>query len=88
MFTHNHARSLPIPWIYCTIAQKCLQLELSAENSVCSQENRNRAGNYAHLTSENGKLAAFASGRPAFQKHAEHTKSSDTTPRLAHAERP
>ena len=43
-----------------------------------SQENRNRAGNYAHLTSENGKLAAFASGRPAFQQHAEHAEGSDS----------
>ena len=33
----------------------CLQLELPTENSVYSQENRNRAGNYAPLTSENGK---------------------------------
>ena len=41
-----------------------------------------------HLTSENGKLAALTSGRPAFQQHAEHTKSGDTTPRLAHAESP
>ena len=32
-----------------------------------------------HLTSENGKLAALTSGRPAFQQHAEHTKSGDTT---------
>ena len=38
-----------------TITQKRLQLELPTENSVYSQENRNRAGNYAHLTSENGK---------------------------------
>ena len=60
--------------------QKRLQLELPTENSVYSQENRNRAGNYAHLTSENGKLAAFASGRPAFQQHAEHAEGSDTTP--------
>ena len=44
-----------------------------------SQENRNRAGNYAHLTSENGKLAAFASGRPAFQQHEEHAEGSDTS---------
>ena len=28
----------------------------------------------------------MTSGRPAFQQHAEHTKSGDTTPRLAHAE--
>ena len=30
----------------------------------------------------------MASGRPAFQQHAEHTKSDDTTPRHAHAESP
>ena len=59
---------------YRTITQKCLQLELPTENSVYSQENRNRAGNYAHLTSENGKLAAFASGRPAFQQHVKRTE--------------
>ena len=58
---------VPVCRTYRTITQKCLQLELPTENSVYSQENRNRAGNYAHLTSENGKLAAFASGRPAFQ---------------------
>jgi len=46
---------------------------------VYSQENRNRAGNYAHLTSENGKLAAFASGRPVFQQHTKRTEGSDTT---------
>ena len=40
---------------YRTITQKRLQLELPTENSVYSQENRNRAENYAHLTSENGK---------------------------------
>ena len=34
---------------------KFSKLELPTENSVYSQENRNRAGNYAHLTSENGK---------------------------------
>ena len=32
-----------------------------------------------HPTSENGKLAAFASGRPAFQQHAKHAEGSDTT---------
>ena len=44
-----------------------------------SQENRNRGRNYAHLTSENGKLAAFASGRPVFQQHTKRTEGSDTT---------
>ena len=37
-------------------------------------------------TSENGKLAALTSGRPAFQQHAKRTEGSDTTPRLAHSE--
>ena len=69
---------VPVCRTYRTITQKCLQLELPTENSVYSQENRNRAGNYAHLTSENGKLAAFASGRPAFQQHAEHAEGSDS----------
>ena len=36
--------------------------------------------NDAHPTSENGKLAAFASDRPAFQKHAEHSEGSDSAP--------
>ena len=70
---------VPICRTYRTITQKCLQLELPTENSVYSQENRNRAGNYAHLTSENGKLAAFASGRPAFQQHTKRTEGSDTS---------
>ena len=71
---------VPVCRTYRTIMQKRLQLELPTENSVYSQENRNRAGNYAHLTSENGKLAAFASGRPAFQQHAKRAEGSDTTP--------
>ena len=70
---------VPVCRTYRTITQKRLQLELPTENSAYSQENRNRAGNYAHLTSENGKIAAFASGRPAFQKHAKHAEGSDTT---------
>ena len=70
---------VPICRTYRTITQKRLQLELPTENSVYSQENRNRAGNYAHLTSENGKLAALTSGRPAFREHAERTKGSDTS---------
>ena len=70
---------VPVCRTYRTITQKRLQLELPTENSVYLQENRNRAGNYAHLTSENGKLAAFASGRPAFQQHAEHAEGSDST---------
>ena len=79
---------VPVCRTYRTITQKCLQLELPTENSVYSQENRNRAGNYAHLTSENGKLAAFASGRPAFQQHVKRTEGSDTTPSFACAESP
>ena len=39
-----------------------------------------RTGSGTHPTSENGKLAAFASGRPAFQQHAEHAGGGDTTP--------
>ena len=69
---------VPVCRTYRTITQKRLQLELPTENSVYLQENRNRAGNCAHLTSENGKLAAFASGRPAFQQHAKCTEGSDT----------
>ena len=38
------------------------------------------------MASENGKLAAFASGRPAFQQHAKHAEGSDTTPCLACSE--
>ena len=79
---------IPVCRTYRTITQKRLQLELPTENSVYSQENRNRAGNYAHLTSENGKLAALTSGRPAFQQHTEHAEGNDTTPRLAHSESP
>ena len=73
---------VPVCRTYRTITQKRLQLELPTENSVYLQENRNRAGNYAHLTSENGKLAAFASGRPAFQQHVKRAEGSDTTPML------
>ena len=39
-----------------------------------------------HPTSENGKLAAFASGRPAFQQHVKRAEGSDTTPHLARSE--
>ena len=79
---HNCSEILPIPWIYCTIAQKWLQLNFPTGIPAYSQENRNRAGNYALLTSENGKLAALTSGRPAFREHAERTEGSDTTPAL------
>jgi len=33
-----------------------------------------------HLISENGKIAALISGRPAFQQHAEHAEGGDTIP--------
>ena len=42
--------------------------------------------NEGYPTSENGKLAALTSGRPAFQQHAKRTEGSDPTPRLAHSE--
>ena len=35
--------------------------------------------NDGYSTSENGKLAAFASGRPVFQQHAKHAEGNDTT---------
>ena len=37
-------------------------------------------------TQGNGKLTAFASGRPAFREHAKRAEGSDSAPRLAHAE--
>ena len=43
------------------------------------EENRHCARNAAHPTSENGKLAALTSGRPAFQQHEEHAEGSDTS---------
>ena len=33
-----------------------------------------------HLISENGKIAALISGRPAFQQHVKRAEGSDTTP--------
>ena len=39
-----------------------------------------------HPTSENGKLAAFASGRPAFQQHVKRAEGSDTIP-TAHVQK-
>ena len=52
----------------------------TADRKFCIfEENRHCARNAAHPTSENGKLAAFASGRPAFQKHTKHTEGSDTS---------
>ena len=53
----------------------------TADRKFCIfEKNRHCARNAAHPTSENGKIAAFASGRPAFQKHAKHAEGSDTTP--------
>ena len=52
----------------------------SADRKFCIfEENRHCARNAAHPTSENGKLAAFASGRPAFQQHVKHAEGSDTS---------
>ena len=52
----------------------------TADRKFCIfEENRHCARNAAHPTSENGKLATLTSGRPAFQQHAEHTKSGDTS---------
>ena len=52
----------------------------TADRKFCIfEENRHCARNAAHPTSENGKLAAFASGRPAFRQHAKHAEGSDTT---------
>ena len=42
--------------------------------------------NEGYPISENGKLVVLTSRGREFRQHAEHTKSSDTTPRLAHAE--
>ena len=41
-----------------------------------------------HPTSENGKCAVLASGRPAFRQHAKRTEGSDTTPSFACVESP
>ena len=52
----------------------------SADIKFCIfEENRHCARNAAHPTSENGKLAALTSGRPAFQQHEEHAEGSDTS---------
>ena len=51
----------------------------TADRKFCIfEENRHCARNAAHLTSENGKLAAFANGRPAFQQHVKHAEGSNT----------
>ena len=52
----------------------------TADRKFCIfEKNRHCARNAAHSTSENGKLAALTSGRPAFQQHEEHAEGSDTS---------
>ena len=52
----------------------------TADRKFCIfEENRHCARNAAHPTSENGKLAALTSGRPAFRQHEEHAEGSDTS---------
>ena len=52
----------------------------TADRKFCIfEKNRHCARNTAHPTSENGKLAALTSGRPAFQQHTKRTEGSDTT---------
>ena len=52
----------------------------TADRKFCIfEENRHCARNAAHPTSENGKLAALTSGRPAFRQHAKHAEGSDTS---------
>ena len=52
----------------------------TAERKFCIfEKNRHCARNAAHPTSENGKLAALTSGRPAFRQHAKHAEGSDTS---------
>ena len=52
----------------------------TADRKFCIfEKNRHCARNAAHPTSENGKLAALTSGRPAFQQHAKHAEGSDTS---------
>ena len=86
ILAHPYLRKVRICGTYHTITQKRLLLKLPTGIPAYSQENRNRAGNYAHPTSENGKLAFLTSGRPAFREHAKCTEGSDTTPRLARSE--
>ena len=62
---------------------KSITSRLHLSSTFCTAEI-----NEGYPASENGKLAAFASGHPAFRQHAEHAGSSNTTPRLAHTERP
>ena len=52
----------------------------TADRKFCIfEKNRHCARNAAHPTSENGKLAALTSGRPAFRQHAKHAEGSDTS---------
>ena len=52
----------------------------TADRKFCIfEKNRHCARDAAHPTSENGKLAALTSGRPAFRQHAKHAEGSDTS---------
>ena len=46
------------------------------------ESERHRIVSDAHLTSGNGKLVVFTSGRRAFRQYVERTEGSDTTPTL------
>ena len=72
-------RQIPILLILSYHNAKAFATEFADRNICILGENRHRVGSDAHPTSENGKIAAFASGRPAFQKHAKHAEGSDTT---------
>ena len=59
----------------------------TADRKFCIfEKNRHCARNAAHPTSENGKLAALTSGRPAFRQHAKHAEGSDTS-HVSHAQK-
>ena len=48
--------------------------------------NASYLGSYGNAA--NTVVALLTSGRPAFQQHVKRAEGSDTTPRLAHTERP
>ncbi len=77
---------IPILLILSYHNGKAFVTEFADRNICILGENRHRVGSDAHPTSENGKIAAFASGRPAFQKHAKHAEGSDTIP-TAHVQK-
>ena len=68
------------------------ELGLFAVNCYCFCKKRDTFCtaeiNDNHPTSENGKCAVLASGRPAFRQHAKRTEGSDTTPSFACVESP